>query len=472
MPERQKVRDIVVVLPGILGSTLSKNGKLAWAPSGGAVLDAIKTMGRNIKALTLPNGIGDNNPGDGVEPVALMPDIHILPGLWTANLGYEKLLDWLRTELHRTSPDPRNPNDPKHIPNLLPVPYDWRLSNRYNGRRLKGIVEPALERLRAQGGEFADAKVIFVCHSMGGLVARWYIEKEGGAEITRKLVTLGTPYRGALNALDYLVNGIRKGIGPIKFDLTDFARSLPSIHQLLPEYACIESAGDLVKTTQVTLPNCDSAMVADGMRFHDELDAVASAGGSAGYGLHPIVGFRQRTATTARIAGGKAVIVDTIRGVDESGDATVPTIAATPKGMPLDATSIHYIADQHGGLQSNRAALDQIEGVLTARPVVYKAAAGVQLGVHAEPISLAGEVVSVEAEVSGGERIALLASVVNEAGDEVASQRMQEADGLQSTEIRGLPPGAYRITVGGIGATATWVDAITCTVLVWGGEGA
>lgn len=100
------------------------------APSGGAALEAIKTMGRSIKALTLPKGVGDNSPGDGVEPVALMPDIHVLPGAWTMNLGYEKLLDWLRMELQCITPDPRNPNNPQRIPNLLPVAYDWRLSNR------------------------------------------------------------------------------------------------------------------------------------------------------------------------------------------------------------------------------------------------------------------------------------------------------------------------------------------------------
>ena len=27
---------------------------------------------------------------------------------------------------------------------ILPVPYDWRLSNRYNGKRLVEIVEPVL----------------------------------------------------------------------------------------------------------------------------------------------------------------------------------------------------------------------------------------------------------------------------------------------------------------------------------------
>ena len=387
--ESHVLRDVVVVLPGILGSTLVRAGRLVWAPSAGAALRAIATFGRSLRQLALPLGIGDERPKkDVVEPVALMPDLHVLPGVWSWNVGYGKLLDGLRSRFHLVE---ASPDDPDRRPNFLPVAYDWRLSNRYNGRRLKGIVEPALERWRAQGGPFADAKLIFVCHSMGGLVARWYIEMEGGAEVTRKLVTLGTPYRGALNALDQLVNGIRKGIGPLSVDLTAFGRSLPALHQLLPEYACVEAAGELRKTTEVELPALDTAMVADAMRFHDELDRAAAARTPGAYDVHPIVGFRQPTATTARVAGDRIEPVATIAGDDEGGDATVPRLSATPSGMRPNAPGIHWVADQHGALQSNQGVLDQIEGVLTASPVIRRAEPGVELGVEVDELVAAGE---------------------------------------------------------------------------------
>jgi hypothetical protein len=79
--------DLVVVLPGILGSTLRKDGHLVWAPSAGSALRAITTFGASVKRLKLPEGIGDDHPRDGVEPVSLMPDLHILPGIWTAVKG-------------------------------------------------------------------------------------------------------------------------------------------------------------------------------------------------------------------------------------------------------------------------------------------------------------------------------------------------------------------------------------------------
>jgi len=309
-----ELRDLVVILPGIPGSTLSKNGRLVWAPSAGAVIDAIRTLGRNVQRLRLPDGIGDDHPGDGVEPVALMPDLHVLPGLWSANIGYDVLLTWLR---ERCGPS-----------QVLPVPYDWRLSNRYNARRLKTIVEPALGQWRSQGEEYADAQLIFICHSMGGLVARRYIEREGGAEVTRKLVTIGTPYRGALKALDQLVNGVRKGIGPFKVDLTELTRTLPSAYQLLPEYACIETSSGLAKISETQVPDLSTTLAQDGMRFHEELDAAAL---SNTYDVHPIVGTQQPTLTTARIVGGVLEVSGLIEDVDRGGDATVPRLAATPK---------------------------------------------------------------------------------------------------------------------------------------------
>jgi pimeloyl-ACP methyl ester carboxylesterase len=399
-----------------------------------------------------------------------MPDLHLLPGIWSVNIGYGTLLDWLRTRFHFIEP---SPEDPSRLPNLLPVPYDWRLSNRYNGRRLKGIVESALERWRSQGEPFADAKIIFVCHSMGGLVARWYIEKEGGASLTRKLVTLGTPYRGALNALDQLVNGVRKGIGPLKIDLTTFARSLPSLHQLLPEYACIESSGSLLKTTESAVPHLNTAMVSDAMQFHDELDQAALLNTTHDYEIHPLVGFRQPTYATARIIDESVEVIENISGSNEGGDATVPRFAAIPKTIPgqelrPDSPIIRWIPDQHGSLQNNQAILDELEGVLTAQPVVYRAATEFELGVRTEPLVLTGERVVVEATVADGKRVALQARVSNEWGNEVMTASLRSSGGVYRASLELVSPGAYRVVVGGVGSNMALVAPVTSTVLVWG----
>ncbi|HEV8564802.1 MAG TPA: hypothetical protein VGR41_07790 [Actinomycetota bacterium] len=460
--DERTITDLVVVLPGILGSTLEKNGTPVWAPSVGAVAEAIRTFGRSIPRLQLPDGIGDEHPGDGVEAVALMPDIHVLPGIWTAHLGYDLLLDRLRSSFHFVEVPP---DDPDRAANLIPFAYDWRLSNRYNGRRLKQVVEPALERWRAQGGQFAGAKVTFIGHSMGGLVARWFIEKEGGAEITRRLITLGTPYRGALRALDQLVNGVQKGIGPFKLDLTQFARSMPSTYQLLPEYACIESPGGLLKIGETQVPELDTAMAADAMRFHDELDEAAAAHPVDAYALHPFVGTRQRTVTTARVAGGRVDLVDTIEGKDDGGDATVPRLAAAPKGVDPDSNILRWPADKHGSLQSNESLFAELHGVLTARPVHYRGLKPNELRVDTEELLLAGEPLAIAVEAN--DRLSIEASVTDEKGVEVARVPLPVTDGVARTEIDLLTPGAHVVTVRGVGNAGARVAPVTSTVLVW-----
>ncbi|WP_315789843.1 caspase family protein [Fischerella sp. JS2] len=54
------------------------------------------------------------------------------------------------------------------------------------------------QRLQAVGlGENHGKQLHIVAHSMGGLVSRWLIEREGGQEIVQHLVMLGTPNAGS-----------------------------------------------------------------------------------------------------------------------------------------------------------------------------------------------------------------------------------------------------------------------------------
>lgn len=452
------MRDVVVVLPGIMGSTLAKNGKLVWSPSAGAVLRAIGTFGRSIKKLQLPEGIGDEHPNDGVEPAGLMPDLHVLPGIWSANIGYSALLDWLRSTFHLIEAPL---DDPNCFGNFLPISYDWRLSNRYNGRRLKSIVEPALEKWRSQSSEFKDAKLVFICHSMGGLVARWYIDREGGAGITRKLITLGTPHRGALNALEQLVNGAHVGLGPMGPELTGFARSLPSLHQLLPEYACVETAKGLMKTTETEIPELSVEMVADAMRFHKKLDD--SWGGD--YDFHPIVGFRQPTKTTASITGSRITSLSSIEGNEEGGDGTVPRLSAIPAKFPPDDPAIRSAAERHGALQCNRGVLDELEFVLGARSEPYRASGQTELAVTVDELVVVGEPIALTVTPSDDSRLKLRAVVKDELGHDVSTVFLQPGE---PDVIDPLPAGGYRVMVGGVGTAVMRVAPVTCPLLVWG----
>ena len=124
--------------------------------------------------------------------------------------------------------------------------------------------------------------------------------------ITRKLITLGTPWRGAGMAIDKLSNGVPIKIGPInKLNLDMFARSLPSLYQLMPEYACINSADNYLKITETSIPDLDPAQTADAMAFHIDLQQAERGRPASKPMGDMLVVSRQPTITTFSIAIGK-----------------------------------------------------------------------------------------------------------------------------------------------------------------------
>ncbi|MEV5310352.1 hypothetical protein [Streptomyces sp. NPDC052610] len=456
--------DLIVVLPGITGSTLRSPDGLVWSPTAGAVLTAIKTLGASLTRLRLPEGLGDEHPGDGVEPVDLAQDVHVIPGVWTPVKGYDILLDRLRALGYRdrtAEPDPEAPPG-----NLLPVPYDWRLSNRYNGRRLAGIVEPALARWRAQGGRYADARLVFVCHSMGGLVARWYVEHCGGAEYTRKLITFGTPYRGAVQALGQLLNGVRKGIGPLSVDLTEFARSMPSLHQLLPEYACIEHAGTLAKTTEIDIPGVDRKQAADAMRFHDQLREAEAARPASLTTTHAIVGTQQNTPSTATLTPGGGVTLHPVYTAENLfGDGTVPIVGACRADVPMDSNLLRRVPDRHGNIHRNAAALDELEGILTASPVVVRAPETSGFRLDVPELVIAGEKLTVRLATADGSRAAVRLVVGDLRRPEQARVVTAGSEPVEAV-FEDLPPGAHAVTAVSA-APGARLSPVSADTLVW-----
>src|SRR5215212_5203280 len=72
--------------------------------------------------------------------------------------------------------------------------YDWRKSV---GDSANNYLIPWIDRARKQSG---SEKVVLVGHSMGGLVARSYIQGSAYRSDVERLITLGTPHRGAADA--------------------------------------------------------------------------------------------------------------------------------------------------------------------------------------------------------------------------------------------------------------------------------
>ncbi len=77
-------------------------------------------------------------------------------------------------------------------------------------------------------------------HSMGGIAARWYIEKEGGHDFVSRLFLMASPWNGAPKAMHSIFKGLdmfaRTRFNPLKIrELTRRTiRSFPSAYQILP----------------------------------------------------------------------------------------------------------------------------------------------------------------------------------------------------------------------------------------------
>jgi pimeloyl-ACP methyl ester carboxylesterase len=443
--------DVVVIVPGVMGSRLrTAAGHEVWGPGAGSILRALATLGGSLRDLTLPADIGDGPAPDGVQAFGLMPSLHVIPGIWTPIKGYSELVQFLKQPGFGLVEDRVDERDAP-AGNLVVFAYDWRLSNRHSAQCLKDRAESALERWRASDPTRKEAQLVFICHSMGGLVARWYIERLGGKALTRLLVTLGTPHRGACKSLNQLVNGVRKG--PLKTDLTDFARSLPSSYQLLPEYACIDrGTADLAKTTEVELPQLDKALVADGMRFHDELDDHSDG---AQYPLIPVVGIGQPTWTTARIDDEQLTPLNTIGDRDLRGDGTVPRLSARPKGMDERDRGIRGLGEGHGLLAAHRSVTDQLDLLLTPEGVRYRGDADVEpdenriIGVTTPDLHEIGEPVNVAVRAPTGHLIEVVA--IDERGEDAArdlaafTHADDEGAAVGTATFADLDPGGYTI---------------------------
>lgn len=452
------VRDVVIVLPGIMGSELWKGDDPVWSMRPGSIIASILTLGRGINKVRLPAGIGDGEPDDGVEARSTISTLHVIPGLWSPIDGYDGLLNFLRGErFHLVE---RTQRQPDVMPNLIEFAYDWRLSNGVNAKRLKAVADTALDQWRAQPG-FGDAKLVLIGHSMGGLVARRFLENEGGAADTRALITIGTPHRGAAMAIDALANGIKKGIGALSVDLTDFARSLPSLYELLPTYDAVVMTDGSRRALLPEDPGLDTDMVRRAAAFHDEITA-ASASRPQPYRHYKVVGTRQPTATTATLRHESFRVLEEIDGHDQGGDGTVPRLSSQPfvDGAP-DDDDVHGLNEKHGSMQLHRSTFDVIDEVLTREEIIWQDGGGDGLAVRLDELWLTTD--EPELTVVDPPDRRLRVTILDEHGDEAAAPVTVDAAG--SAVLPRLPPGGYLARVGA--TTKGGPPPVSSPFLIW-----
>jgi tRNA A-37 threonylcarbamoyl transferase component Bud32 len=440
-----KMPDVIVLLPGITGSVLKKDGKVVWGYSASTIAKALSTLGGSIERdLALPHDdpVVDDL-GDGIVADALMPDLHLLPGIWKID-GYSKIADAIKANFEVTEGK-----------NFFPYPYDWRRDNRVSARRLAKNAHDWLSAWRQASGN-ANAKLILVGHSMGGLVSRYFLECLEGWKITKALMTFGTPYRGSLNALGGLSSGLKKG----PLNLSSLVRQLTAMYQLLPIFRCYDAGnGELARVGETTgIPNVDPVKAAAALDFHGEIETSVESNQklskyqSNGYRIYPVVGVVQETNLSARLVGGKVEVLRTYKGEALGGDGTVPRVSAIPIELSENPINAMYAATQHGSLQNADPVIVDLIGVLSGFGIELGEfrKPKVQVALEVEDIYFAGEPITVRARpTKAGVKLSatLLRSGKNPA---VAVAEMNPtADDWLSAEFAPPDPGAYRVTLGG-----------------------
>lgn len=363
--------DLVIVVPGILGSRLTRweGSKLVtvWDLSLATLPGVLKAFASGSLKLDSHDGL----PRDDVTARGLFRN-QLLPGLIGVD-DYDTLIGQLGRVASREG-------------QVLPFAYDWRASNQHSAAALDAFAGEALRDWRLRSGA-SDAKLWLVCHSMGGLVARYYCEQLGGAADVRAVVTFGTPYDGAMKALDKLSNGMTvAGL----LDLSALVRSLPSVHELLPLYDAVR-VGSVNEPLQMhpvasffdldvggadlptpaglqPLPGLQREAVRRALQFHQGLRAPIDLRRKQGlptpYKLQAFFNRAQPTPLSGHWLDGRLGVHESYPQVEggqvvhaiERGDGTVPSFAALPPDWDDSAAAI-ALPDMHAAIQSNESAL-------------------------------------------------------------------------------------------------------------------
>jgi hypothetical protein len=207
---------VLVFVPGTLGSELLDDTGRIWP---GSLLEAVRgfdgTKFNRLKAAGLKVGDIVRSAAGGLVSI-YAPWIKAFEGLRIGN-----------AQLFRENPIAGAPKT------LRPFPYDWRADLVATSGTFADFLDDILK-------DIADADIKLVCHSQGGMLARFFLESglfDTRAAFSRVslLATFGTPHNGAPVAFAAAV-GMHKTDFLSKQQTKDLAAhpNCPSLYQLFP----------------------------------------------------------------------------------------------------------------------------------------------------------------------------------------------------------------------------------------------
>lgn len=351
-------RDVVILIPGIMGSTLAKNGTDQWVD--------IKLMNKG----------------------AIKDNLHINSGKVKASGVIKDYYDKLATHLSKTY-------------DVITFPFDWRKSLSEAAVDLKSRMEDILQN--------KGINLHIIAHSMGGLVTREVMIDHAAVWNTfknntnNKLLLLGTPWLGSYLIMEVLTghSGRVKQLAMIDFknnreDLLTIFWEYPGIFELLPveidkspDFSDVKFWEDLKEEARLNdMPEVEKKKqsLEEYGKFHGKvLNFVTKLSNEDFKNVYYICGQDDKTVYNYKLkdrhfsSKKRLVYLAT-----NEGDGSVTWATGIPK--QLDPNHLYYSNITHGDLANDASIFDGISelistGVTTKIP-------------NQKPLSRAGEIIS------------------------------------------------------------------------------
>ncbi|PRX21948.1 lipase family alpha/beta hydrolase [Actinoplanes italicus] len=458
-----RTHDVVVLVPGIMGSELldAESGATLWGLRDLHWYVRAWSTGAGLAALSLTDDERQGRYGR-VAPGRMLR----FPAFARVLAGfepYQRLIDAARAAV--MFPDSQ----------IVEFGYDWRLPVAHNGARLVEEAGKALTAWRADPRHDLarrghptgrEARLVIVAHSMGGLLARWLAahDRTLAAEV-RATVTLGTPFYGSVKAA-VLLNSGRGTPLPARRPLTKawrtggdegvrrLASTLPGLHDLLPAYRCVDegTSGRRLTEADASAFGADAELTRAAFAMHEELRDVPLPG------HRNVVGAFQPTRQSIRLDHGEVTAHEGLwvdgaggaRWADEGGDGTVYRRAAS-----LDAAGpAHtYLPQQHGALARTDEACTLVRGVISEQDLdrLGPPLAGGGLGMELPDMVLAGAPVTARVTGIDGPRDAVCRVLDTATGRMIGMAPIVSRDGHWHAVLTLAGPGLYRVELAGGG---------------------
>jgi len=250
-------RNPLIVIPGVLGSRLVDDAtrRIVWGEFGGQGIDPSSPNGARLLGLPMAEGVRLNDLQDQVHPQGVLDALEIrVFGVPFEMNAYRDILSALGVGGYNESgPGSEGFRHGGKTQNSFQFAYDWRRDNVENAQRLHQFILGKKAEIEAQrraqfGDPVSPVKFDIVAHSMGGLVARYYLQYGdadlpvdgaaprltwAGAEHVERVVLVGTPNAGSIDAVENLVKGVVFSQALPRYQ-SSILGTMPGLYQLLP----------------------------------------------------------------------------------------------------------------------------------------------------------------------------------------------------------------------------------------------